>query len=110
MVRAGSPHKLPCSQHSWGPPCVPTLHLPEAREYQVFVGWQDRPGAQSQSGFPDIGCLHRKAQVQVMVSVPPNPTRLVPRHVQFLPEAEMEAMVWGHLHRLVGSANDIRAE
>lgn len=30
--------------------------------------------------------------------------------LRFPPEAEMEAMVWGHLHRLVGGPNDVGAE
>lgn len=43
-----------------------------------------------------------------MASVP-HPQRMILRD-EFLPEAEMETVVWGHFHRLVGSANDIRAE
>lgn len=45
-----------------------------------------------------------------MASIPAKAHGMVPRDVWFSPEAEMEAMVWGHLHRLVGGPNDVGAE
>lgn len=46
----------------------------------------------------------------VVASALPSPAGMVPRDVRFLPEAEMEAMVWSHLHRLVGGPNNVGAE